>query len=388
MRILYYNLALGSYDGSNLHARGMLNALRNRLGEENLIIVGNYHLNSYKHNLERFKKKFSRYLVFPRFARKYLFSIQNSKRIINQITKKEFHPDYILARSVLFDYTPLLLAKKLKCKLIIEHNTPLVYECCELNKTDFKIFVKKYENDILCAADGIYTVSRYLQNMLENNYNIKKKSIVISNGYMRDIFDIETEDINKIRKNIRSKFNPQNKWIVVFIGSLKIWHGIDNLIKAADILQDNKKIEFWVIGDGERRSIIKDYIGKHRNLRWFRNVDIGFMRDLLFGCDIGIMPYHKMEHFYFSPLKMYDMIGAGLPFIGLNIGQINEICLKELNTDFLIDDASGDLLAKKIYEIYINKEKYNNMKNIINQIQLYHSWDERSACLVEWMQTL
>lgn len=386
MKLLYYNLDLSSMDGSGIHASGMLDSLVKILGAENVMIEGIRKQDKHIPKLER--NELSRYLVFVRLARRLILSIINAERIYRRSLLTHFKPDYIMARSVLYDFVPIILAKKFHSKLIIEHNSPLVYEVCHIKKEDLRIPVRFYEKMVLRKANGIYVVSECLKKYLISEYGHQDKIEVITNGYISRLFIVSHEEREKKRSNIRIKENANNKWIVIFIGSLQRYHGIDNLLDAARRIENHSNIEFWVLGDGEKREEVSKYASSHKNLKWFGNLDIQNMRDYLFAADLGIMPYHKIKQFYFSPLKMYDMIGAELPFIGLNIGQIKEVCESELNTDFLIEKADGESLSNKVLELNRNNRKYDTMKQLLSSIRNNHTWDTRAKHLIEWMKTI
>src|SRR6185503_10228289 len=46
---------------------------------------------------------------------------------------------------------------------------------------------------------------------------------------------------------------------------------------------------------------------------------------LLASMDIAVAPYPQLEHFYFSPLKVFEYMAAGLPVIASGIGQIKKV---------------------------------------------------------------
>ena len=386
MKVLYYNLQLGACDGSNTHAQGMLESLKNILGDDNVLVpmALSKQNSGYSHTNAKIKEYLKKILIPFRIIRRKKISKDQTKKIVNYLHDRNFNPDIILARSVLYDETPIMLKNILKCRLVIEHNTPLVYEVCDIKKMDKKKNVKQFEEKILNEADGIYCVSNVLKQMLVKSYgnNILAKTISIPNGYIAKLYS----DINE--EELKKEYNPKNKKIIAFIGSLQKWHGIDNLLSAANDLENRNDLEFWIIGDGIERDLIKKYIFSHSNVRWFGNVPTEKMAKLLSVCDLGVMPYKHMENFYFSPLKMFDMIGAKLPFIGTSIGQIEEIVNNELNEYFLIEDSDGSSLAKKIIELSDDENKYIKMKKDLTLRAHNHTWDCRAQILVSWMEEI
>jgi glycosyltransferase involved in cell wall biosynthesis len=388
MKILYYNLLLGSHDGSSIHAQGLLQAIKNIIGEDNVMIANKYETVQYSHGKSQFKKRISKIVRPLRIVRRKLISKKSAIEIVKKVREEGFNPEYVLARSVLYDTTPIIIARLLGCKLIIEHNTPLSYEVCDLQKLDSYKNVEKFEKEILEAADYIYVVSSTLKNMLTSKYkNLRgEKIIAIPNGYMKDIYFDLNADKAEIRNEIRDFNKVSNKKVVTFIGSLKKWHGVDSLLQTANQMKSKKNIEFWIIGDGEERDSVKEYLSKYDNLKWFGNVPIQKLRDLLWASDLGIMPYQKIDKFYFSPLKMFDMMGAGLPFIGVDIGQIHEIVNERLTSDFLIDNNKVETMSNQITKILFNTTIYDEMKLSIRNTYGDYSWECTARKLLEFIR--
>lgn len=390
MKILYYNLQLGSFDGSNMHALGMLNSLKTLCGDENVLVANEYSKATYNHAVGTLKRKFSKSLKPLRIIRREIISSKNNHEIVKKIKEKGFSPDYILARSVLYDKTPIRLAEALKCKLIVEHNTPFVYECCTLRKTETERTVRKYEKLLLAKANGIYVVSEILRQMMIEDYSFinPNKIKTVPNGFIKKLFEMSETQSEQIRNTVRAENGVEDKWVVTFVGSLQEWHGINKLIDTARIMQNEKNVQFWVLGDGAKRDEVQAYTHTNENMKWFGNVPFEKLRDLLFASDLGIMPYEEIEQFYFSPLKMFDMIGAGLPFIGLKIGQIDEICSAHLNQHFLISQATPKNLAQDIQNIKSDPRLYNQMKRSVLNIREKHTWDVRAKELVQWIELI
>lgn len=388
MKILYYNLHLGGFDGSNSHATGILDALVEVYGEKNVLISQEIKSREYNHKISKYKNKYSKYVWFLRVIRRMILSRIQLYKIIKKVKKNEFSPNLIYARSVLYDKTPVYLSKKLKCKLIIEHNTPFYYESCIIKNNDSIRRVERFEKYILDKSDKIFFVSEKLRQMIIKNYHYNdiNKFKVIPNGFMKKLYNLSSYEIKKIRHEYREKNYSKDKFVVTFIGSLQIWHGIDLLLNIASQLKKNQDIEFWIIGDGQEREDIEKYIKQNNNVKWFGRLPIKEMRNILYASDMGIMPYKKIENFYFSPLKMFDMIGAKLPFIGLKIGQIDEFCTSNLSDDFLFEEPKSSIIISKILSIKNETKLYKKMKDKIDYIWDSQTWNDRVNKIISWSE--
>ena len=236
-----------------------------------------------------------------------------------------------------------------KAKLIYEINTPMFYERGVLKKEPMVKQIEAWEKRIIDASDSVYVVSNICRDMLCDHYHVPKdKFVVIPNGYMGELYHESDEERKEIRNNIRANHGLTDKFVVTFVGSLKIWHGIQNFCETAQAMEAEEDIVFLVLGDGEMHDMIADYANKHNNMIFKGKVNLETMKQYLYASDLGIMPYEMQDNFYYSPLKMYDMIGAGLPFIGTSVGQIKEVCRAFGFENSLIPDNKTETLVRSI----------------------------------------
>src|SRR5207253_5462525 len=63
---------------------------------------------------------------------------------------------------------------------------------------------------------------------------------------------------------------------------------------------------------------------------------------LLASMDAAVAPYPKLEKFYFSPLKVYEYMAAGLPVVASRVGQLEKLIESEM-TGLLV--PAGDVNA-------------------------------------------
>lgn len=361
MKLLYINDELATGDGSNSHAVGMLRAFEEILGKDRVYSYPRAQDGSGKPvNLgtNNLKSKLKAPLAVVRYFRKKYLSVKRSKEICNELKCNGFKPTHVLARSTDFDVTAIYIAKNFGAKLIYEINTPMFYERGVIKKEPMIGALEKWERRIIEASDYVYVVSNICRDMLCEHYGCSKnKFIVVPNGYMEDLYTESDQEKKEIRKAIRKAEGLEDKFVVTFVGSLKVWHGIKTFCETAELMQENNDICFLVLGDGEMHDMIADYTKKHDNLLFKGKVSLDVMKQYLYASDLGIMPYAKQDNFYYSPLKMYDMVGAGLVFIGTSVGQVEEFCKDNNLEELLVDNVSIKILAEKIQCIKKGKIK-------------------------------
>lgn len=389
MRILYYNLQLGSFDGSNAHASGMLLALRRAAGDENVMVANVAREASYSHATGALKSKLGRALDPLRRVRKSIQSRKSAREIVERVRSAGFEPNVILARSTLYDTAPIEIAHKLGCKLVTESNTPFEYECCDLRKVSLRRSVRAFERRLYEASDGIYAVSSTLKKMLADSYGIPTEKIsVIPNGYSAELYS-DFDRRAGIRACVRNELNVGNRFVVTFVGSLQTWHGIERLVDIANCMSSlgGQKVVFWVLGDGPQRGLVSNRSDGADDFCWFGNVKPERMKELLYASDLGIMPYDPVEHFYFSPLKMYDMIGAGLPYLGPSVGQIEEESGPVVGELCLLEGYDSQSYAEGIVRLR-DCADFGRIFEAVVDLRGRASWDDRAAALVAWLEEL
>lgn len=135
--------------------------------------------------------------------------------------------------------------------------------------------------------------------------------------------------------------------VVTFVGTLKPWHGVADLLAAAALAKQPWKLR--IIGDGPERAALEEQAaGLGIEVDFRGAVAPADMPGQLAGSAIGVAPYPDLggeQQQYFSPLKVYEYLAAGLPVVASAVGQLPEI-LGELGT--LVPPSDPAALAAAI----------------------------------------
>jgi glycosyltransferase involved in cell wall biosynthesis len=115
----------------------------------------------------------------------------------------------------------------------------------------------------------------------------------------------------------------------VFAGSLRPWHGTDTIAEAWDLMGEAAP-PLTVIGDGPGRSRL-EAAGAHVTGQLAPDA----ARSALACASIGLAPYTADGPAYFSPLKLFDYLAAGLAVVAGRLPGVADV----------VDDRSAVLIA-------------------------------------------
>ena len=162
--------------------------------------------------------------------------------------------------------------------------------------------------------------------------------------------------------------------VVTFVGTLKPWHGVDVLLRAR--AQAHKDWKLRIIGDGPMRAELDDLA---RSL----GIDVDFRGAVapdaipqhMAGTAIGVAPYPAMNtdsDQYFSPLKVYEYMAAGLPVVASRVGQLPEIMGESA---YLVPPSDPEALAEALDALVANPvERAQVGSDNRRQAEREHSW--------------
>lgn len=222
-----------------------------------------------------------------------------------------------------------------------------------------RIFDSAYQSADLCLSIG-----RDMNEILNKKTKGKTKIEFVPIWSQID----EVEPLKKTESILSNKLNLNNKFVFEFAGNLGHAQGIDNVLKAIDLVNDYN-INFLFIGGGAKYETIskRSEINKKITLIGFQ--DRSKQNDFLNACDVSIVTLNDGMYGLGVPSKSYNIMAAGKPIL-LVADSNSEIarCIKEYNIGWIVKPNNPKLLAKTMVQIALEKEEMIKMSKNCRRI--------------------
>jgi alpha-maltose-1-phosphate synthase len=148
---------------------------------------------------------------------------------------------------------------------------------------------------------------------------------------------------------------PGWRAVVVFVGTLKPWHGLEVLIEAAGLAGSAWQLR--IVGDGPLRQSLGNQAAALGVPVDFRGaVAPEHIAGELSDATVAVAPYPASDDHYFSPLKIYEYAAAGLPVVASDIGQVPQI-VSHGETGLVVPPSDPAALAAAIDALVLNPER-------------------------------
>ncbi|MEY8240836.1 MAG: glycosyltransferase family 4 protein [Cycloclasticus sp.] len=176
-------------------------------------------------------------------------------------------------------------------------------------------------------------------------------------------------DINRYRpfsdkdEEFSSRHDLQDKFVVGYIGTHGMAHGLENVVKAAEKLKANNEIVFIFVGGGSERQNIEKLVKdkKLNNIRMLEKQPKENMPAIWSLCDLSLVPLIDKPLFKtVIPSKIFECMGMGLPILmSAPKGEATEI-VNKTNSGYWVEPESSSKLAEEILKIKNSSSEYES----------------------------
>jgi glycosyltransferase involved in cell wall biosynthesis len=174
---------------------------------------------------------------------------------------------------------------------------------------------------------------------------------------------------------------------VGFLGTLKPWHDVATLIEALAHLRAGalRDARLMIVGDGpERKSLADrlDGLGLQDAACFSGAVPAADVPAWLARMHVAVAPYRVDGPFYFSPLKIYEYMAAGLPVIASRVGHLPDV-VADNRTGLLVPPQDPVALASAVARLAGDAGLRARLgADAREHVLAHHTWDQVAARVI------
>lgn len=159
------------------------------------------------------------------------------------------------------------------------------------------------------------------------------------------------------------QFN-QTDFIIAYAGIIGHAQGLEILVEAANLLQQNKNIKFMLVGDGPVKDSLIKLAQKYtlNNITFINSIPRSQMPDVIAACDCYVTPLRKNDLFLGAiPSKIFEPLYFGKPvLLGVN-GEAKALFVDEGKCALHFEPENLQQLVQGIKLLYSDAALYNTL---------------------------
>mgnify|MGYP003385913823 FL=1 len=152
--------------------------------------------------------------------------------------------------------------------------------------------------------------------------------------------------------------------------------------KIAPTLKQHPNLVLLLIGDGETLPTVKRIVDQFKlseQVILTGNIPHGEISNYVNAMDFSVLP---SSNEYGSPMKMFELMGAGVPLVAANYPPIVEI-LEDGKDGWLFPQGNFDACIDLLIDIHKHPEKISNAAKLAEKkIHSQHQW-QNNVCDLE-----
>ncbi|MGI9455652.1 MAG: glycosyltransferase family 4 protein [Aeoliella sp.] len=245
--------------------------------------------------------------------------------------------DLVYERHALWSYTAMEFAADQGASSILEVNAPLIDEQAAHRKLVDRDQAQRAALRSFTAAELVAPVSLLVENYVHSIKSTPTRVMMVPNGVRPQRF-----------LSPRRRVDLADPLRIGFVGSLRPWHAVQDLIEAFALVKSaagEAACDLVIVGDGPLWPVLVEQVDGLRSsiqssIHFVGPVPPDNVPGWLQSLDVAVAPYVDSEACYFSPLKLFEYMAAGLPIVAARTGQMIDV-IEEGATGLLY--ACGDL---------------------------------------------
>jgi glycosyltransferase involved in cell wall biosynthesis len=285
--------------------------------------------------------------------------------------------DLVYERYSLWSYAGMEYAQEAGVPGLLEVNAPLIEEQARYRQLMDRSGSKLVAERVFAAATGLAAVSDEVAAYLDTYSEARGRIHVIPNGV----------NPSRFRPGLPPAHPASPETFTIgFVGSLKPWHGLSILIEAFALLPRVESLSrLLIVGDGPERSRIEGDVSSHglqQVVHFTGSVGPEAIPGWLTSMSVGVAPYPEVASFYFSPLKVFEYLAAGLPVVASRVGQLVGVIQDGVN-GLLCPPGDAKSLATALHRLQKDSDLRHRMGQAARATAMDHTWEASMRRIIQ-----
>ena len=180
-------------------------------------------------------------------------------------------------------------------------------------------------------------------------------------------------------------------FVVMYVGHMYHWKGVDTLVEAATRLSDNEQI--WLIGGTPEELPRIEQLAKQlelTNIHLAGYVPYEHISTYMAAADVLVIPNsgdYDISRFYTSPIKLFEYMAAKSPIVASNLPSFREIIVHD-DTALLVQPDNPISLAIAIQRLQSDSHLSSRLVDNATVLVSKHTWSGRSQRILEFIDSV
>lgn len=227
-------------------------------------------------------------------------------------------------------------------------------------------------------CDHLVVVTPAFKEEIVDKWAISPEKIsVVENGVETDVFGPDGD-----RDDVKGAIGLKGKFVVSYMGTLGLAHGLSTVVQAAAQLQSSfSDIVFLFIGEGADKEHLKSMAESQGlcNIRFLQQQPRDKMPSFIRASDICLVLLREADVFRtVIPTKMLEFMACGRPVILGVDGQARQV-MERAQAGIFIKPEDPDALAQAVIKLYDNAHLRQNLGHNGRQYIVNHLSREQTA---------